>query len=248
MLTGNDLVDLRAPEVRGKSRDGRFIARVFTPGEAALIAASPLPDRALWMLWAGKEAAFKIARKLRPSTYFAHAAYEVVPAIGESAPGTTSTEWLRGHVHLRGVPELEGASFPVEWEVAEGFVHCVATDAERDGRRVWTMVESLEELERRLPAYDLSERELASARTAESRAVRRLARALAMEAGLGGVEIVRERDGATFGPPRIYRLGEARPLEGWDVTLSHDGGLVAAAVSGKALGRSPRPAGLGARH
>jgi hypothetical protein len=56
---GNDIVDLNAPGNAGKSRDSRFLDRVFTEGERQRIAGASSPDRLLWMLWAAKEAAYK---------------------------------------------------------------------------------------------------------------------------------------------------------------------------------------------
>ena len=227
MPIGNDLIDLRTRDAVGKARDGRFVGRVFAPDEAVCIASSTHPDHTLWMLWAAKEAAFKVARKLQPAVLFAHAAYEVVPA-----PGATPTERPSGYVHLRGVPGLDGVRLPVVWELADSFIHCVAIEMGGASRSRWTAVASHEELELGTRPYDPSEREAASARTAESLAVRRLARSLAREAGLGDVEIVREPAGTAFGPPRLYRAGEVQPLDDWDLSLSHDGGLVAVALSG----------------
>lgn len=232
MLIGNDLIDIRTREARGKASDGRFIARVFTQGEAACIESSSDPDHTLWILWAGKEAAYKIAKKLQPATIFAHAAYEVTPAAHEPARDRQPTERFRGHVHIRGMQGLEGISFPVEWEVTASFVHCVAIESAADAPHVWSKVASHEELERASYPYEPSEREMVSVRSAESIAVRRLARELARESGLGDVEIVRERSGATFGPPRLFPAGGTAPLAGWDLSLSHDGYFAAAALSG----------------
>lgn len=233
-MIGNDLVDLRAREAAGKSRNARFVARVFTVREAQLIAASAAPDAALWMLWAAKEAAYKVAKKLRSDAIFAHSRYEVVPdapelvlepRAGSSRPG--------GHVRLRGIAGLGDARFPIEWKSSASFVHCVALDAAGDFSSLRIAIVSHDELDQARYDHELTERELASlsaARPAESLAVRRLARALASEAGLGAVEIVRERIGSTFGPPRLYPRGGAEPLAGWDITLSHDGDLAAAAL------------------
>ncbi|HUO86978.1 MAG TPA: hypothetical protein VM617_06275, partial [Thermoanaerobaculia bacterium] len=77
-----------------------------------------------------------------------------------------------------------------------------------------------------------ADRTASCAATAESQAVRRLAKALAREAGLGPVEIVRERRGARLGPPRLYARAAAAPLAGWDLSLSHDGRFGAAALAG----------------
>lgn len=233
-MIGNDLVDLRARESAGKSRDARFVARVFTAREAELIAGSSHPDAALWALWAAKEAAYKVAKKLSPDVIFAHSRYEVIPDVGALAGGTgAGSVLLTGRVRLQGLDGLDGASFPIEWRLSPTFVHCVAMDAGGDFRSLRTAISARSELDRGTAAYDPTERERASllpARSAESFAVRRLARALAAEAGLGEVEIVRERNGSVFGPPRLYARGSVAPLAGWDITLSHDGELAAAAL------------------
>ncbi len=56
---GNDVVDLKEPDNRGKSGDERFLARVFTAQERELIAQAAAPDTLLWSFWAAKEAAYK---------------------------------------------------------------------------------------------------------------------------------------------------------------------------------------------
>jgi phosphopantetheinyl transferase (holo-ACP synthase) len=233
-LIGNDLVDLRAREAGGKSRDARFVARVFTAREAELIARSARPDAALWMLWAAKEAAYKVAKKLRPDAIFAHSCYDVIPDSPEAVVEPFgATAFHSGHALLRGITGLDGACFPLEWRSTSSFIHCVAMDIDGDFHALKIAVAARGELDRVGEAYEPTEREQASlpvARSAESLAVRRLARALAAEAGLGDVEIVRERLGSELGPPRLYPRGGAMPLAGWDVTLSHDGDLAAAVL------------------
>jgi 4'-phosphopantetheinyl transferase EntD len=233
-LIGNDLVDLRAREAAGKSGDARFVKRVFTAREAELIGGSASPDTALWMLWSAKEAAYKVARKLAPDVIFAHSRYEVIPDEGALEAGDAGTSVLRsGSVRLRELAGLDGASFPVEWRLSPTFVHCIAMTAGGDFHSLRTAITAREEIDRERMVYEPTERERASlaGRAAESFAVRRLARALAAEAGLGEVEIVRERHGAAFGPPRLFPRGGAAPLDGWDITLSHDGELVAVVLS-----------------
>ena len=95
-MIGNDLVDLRAREASGKSGDARFVARVFTARETELIARSSNPDAALWALWAAKEAAYKVAKKLRPDVIFAHSRYEVIPDGAERASGDDGRSELVG--------------------------------------------------------------------------------------------------------------------------------------------------------
>jgi 4'-phosphopantetheinyl transferase EntD len=235
-LIGNDLVDLRARESEGKSRDTRFVARVFTAREAELIAGSSSPDFALWMLWAAKEAAYKVAKKLRADAIFAHSRYEVsVDSPAESIEPDAEPARLSGHVLVHGIPGLELRRFPLAWTSSPSFIHCVAMDVEGDFHALKIAIAGHDDLDRLGADYHPTAREQASiprARSAESLAVRRLARALALEAGLGEVEIVRERVGAELGPPLLFARVGALPLAGWDITLSHDGTLAAAALDG----------------
>jgi phosphopantetheinyl transferase (holo-ACP synthase) len=67
-MIGNDVVDLSHPAVQPGARHVRFDARVFARREREALAASGAPDRLRWMLWAAKEAAYKVAKKLEAST------------------------------------------------------------------------------------------------------------------------------------------------------------------------------------
>ncbi|MBN2439510.1 MAG: 4-phosphopantetheinyl transferase family protein [Deltaproteobacteria bacterium] len=75
---GNDIVDLAAPGNPGKSMDGRFLGRVFTTEERALIAGSSRPDALLWALWAAKEAAYKAVSRGNPAACSIPRQYRVV--------------------------------------------------------------------------------------------------------------------------------------------------------------------------
>ncbi|MCJ7628495.1 MAG: 4'-phosphopantetheinyl transferase superfamily protein, partial [Longimicrobiales bacterium] len=76
---GNDIVDLADPRHAGKARDERFLQRVFSDEEQADIRSSQNPDRALWLRWAGKEAAFKsISKSLGVPPTFIHPLFQVV--------------------------------------------------------------------------------------------------------------------------------------------------------------------------
>lgn len=64
MLVGNDIVDLHDPWSQPRAIHDRFDSRAFTPGERARIRASRCAHRLRWSMWAAKESAFKVARKL----------------------------------------------------------------------------------------------------------------------------------------------------------------------------------------
>lgn len=96
---GNDVVDLSDTRHRGKSGDGRFLRRVFTHEERDAILSATVPDQALWIRWAGKEAAYKTVSKAQsphPPPTFHHALFQVTLFAQEEepapAPGSLSFE------------------------------------------------------------------------------------------------------------------------------------------------------------
>ncbi|MEX1182589.1 MAG: 4'-phosphopantetheinyl transferase superfamily protein [Gemmatimonadota bacterium] len=225
MLLGNDVVDLHGPGNRRKSGSTRFVRRVFTEAEAARIHAAPDPDVVLWLYWSAKEAAFKIARKLDAGVLFAHRRFEVVPDSDHDGRPSRAT----GRVLLHEGLGLGLEDVRIEWRSAPTYVHCLATQRIEHAAELRVRVASLEECGVLGTALSVRERECV--RTQSSERVRRLTKELAQEMGLGDVEIVRERSGDRLGPPRLHRSGAAAPLEGWDISLSHDGRFVAAALA-----------------
>lgn len=220
---GNDIVDLAEPGVAGKERDRRFMDRVFTPAERAHILDAAAPTIALWKAWAAKEAAFKIASKLREGVVFAHRAFEVDAA----APGCP------------GRVRFEGLDIRVRWETALDYIHCIG-HLSRDGaagrpkpgeghldwRRLFAGI-----LHEGQPLDGLlSSAEQASVYSTASVRARLLARRLVERWDLQGAEIVRLWRAWGWSPPVVAR--EGAPLPAFDVSLSHDGRFVAAAVVG----------------
>ena len=75
---GNDVVDLEHSSLHGKLESRRFLKRVFTKSEQAIIARAGESDIELWCLWACKESAFKAFSKILPTPpAFIHSAFEV---------------------------------------------------------------------------------------------------------------------------------------------------------------------------
>ena len=64
MLVGNDVVDLHDPQSQPEALHPRFDARVFSLGEREALGASSSPHSLRWSLWAAKESAYKLAKKL----------------------------------------------------------------------------------------------------------------------------------------------------------------------------------------
>ena len=226
LAIGNDIVDLAEPGVAGKEHDRRFMDRVFTPGERACILAAAAPGLALWKTWAAKETAYKIACKVRGKVIFAHRAFEVEP--GDI--GTLVGSWAR--------VRFDGLNVRVRWETARDYVHCVgqliqpcpggAAVSPREPRQLLSdIVHHAQRLSGSLTAA-----EQASVHSAPSARVRLVARRLFERWELQGVEVLRHWRERGWSPPVAALAG--KPLAGFDVSLSHDGRFVAAAVAGPA--------------
>lgn len=76
-MIGNDVVDLTDPETQTGATHPRFDERVFAESELELLSVSGARNRLRWMLWAAKEAAYKVARKIDPRTVFSPSRFVV---------------------------------------------------------------------------------------------------------------------------------------------------------------------------
>jgi len=222
---GNDIVDLAEPGVAGKEQDRRFMDRVFTPEERARILDAAAPTLALWKTWAAKEAAYKIASKIRGKVVFAHRAFEV-------EPGPTNT--LGSWAHVR----FDGLDIRVRWQTARDYVHCVgqliqqvpgdASASPREPRQVLSDIVH----HGQLLSGTLTMAEQASVHSTPSARARLVARRLFERWELRGAEVLRQWREWGWSPPVVALEGQ--PIAGFDVSLSHDGRFVAASVVGPA--------------
>jgi len=216
-LIGNDVVDLAERSGAGKGRDARFITRICAPLEQRALERSQHPDATLWCLWSAKEAAYKIALKRDVDTVFAKQRFltEGVPTFEDEFG------FYEGRV------DYEDMSIPVRWTVTGEYVHCVGYWPQ--GLIAWEDV-----LQVVAPLNDptlqgpLSARELPSARSLYSQRARQLAKRLLAQQGFSDVEVVRERAADYWKAPRLWQHG--RRLQDSDLSLSHHGRFVAAAV------------------
>ncbi len=90
---GNDVVDLEDPAIAQTHLRERFVARVCSESERALLARSAAPKVLLWSLFAAKEAAFKALSKSGPLV-FAHRRF-VVSADLRSVSYDKQVLWAR---------------------------------------------------------------------------------------------------------------------------------------------------------
>jgi phosphopantetheinyl transferase (holo-ACP synthase) len=122
-MVGNDVVDLADPEVCFGPAHPRFDARVFAPLEREALRASGEPNRLRWMLWAAKEAAYKLLKKRDPKLVFSPVRF--VAALDGS---------------LRGEVVHEGCTLRVSLRSDADALHAIATDDASDAGRVLSAV------------------------------------------------------------------------------------------------------------
>ena len=218
---GNDIVDLAEPGVAGKERDRRFMDRVFTPAERARILEAAAPTVALWKAWTAKEAAFKLASKLRPRLVFRHQAFEVLaaPGDGKGRPGASAADASQ--------VRFEDLSISVRWYAAREYIHCIAQLATDR----WGLLAGVANDDEALDGV-LSDAERESVYSMASARARLLARRLTRQWDLHRVEVLRLW--RTWGWSAPVLVEEGCRLAAFDVSLSHDGRYVAAALSGPA--------------
>jgi hypothetical protein len=229
---GNDIVDLADPRHRGKAGDERFLRRVFSKEEQEDILSSEDPDRALWIRWAGKEAAFKsISKSLGLPPTFVHPLFQVsvfrAPSAGGRPTGTPDPPMTRFGQVRHGQNLLQ-----LRIEVAGTMLHAVTwlpTPAGEVPPFSWGSIQ--------VPPRDEQWRETLKPRFSalewrcishQASALARLAARRSMALALG----VREEDlEVGCGPgnpgrriPQVLLRGREVPV---DLTLSHHGRLLA---------------------
>lgn len=214
---GNDVVDLGHPRTQGKAGHARFVERVFTEREAALISGHADPDRRLWTLWAAKEAAYKVVSRLADTPpVFAHRSF-VVDLSADSA----------------GSVVFEGISLPfVVVADTPSYLHVVAWNGAPAGSLpTWlhagcatpdpAEVPSREELPDFLSAH-FSTGEATQIQRVESALARLYAkRAIAEHLGVPAAQILIHTAGGAGGrtPPEVEVVGSSARVA---LSLSHD--------------------------
>jgi hypothetical protein len=111
-MVGNDVVDLVDPEVLKGPAHPRFDARVFARSERNVLRESGAPERLRWLLWAAKEAAYKLAKKLDAGVVFSPRRFVV-----------------RLDANLTGEVRHEDRSFPVRLAAGADSLHAIATES-----------------------------------------------------------------------------------------------------------------------
>lgn len=216
---GNDIVDLKTEDARGKARDARFMARVFSFAEQAAIQESTHPDALLWAFWAAREAAYKAVCKVAPGVSSAPRRYPAAMDFhyrkNRPETGTGQVSTPLGAVPVRIVFNAEWVH-GVAWV---GFPKNLRSDSFDANIRYGISYGIREIPPDRRP---ISIRESAAVRNA---AKERISEVLNMNPD--DIRIRREPGPQGPGPPRVYIKDEKTPM---DISLSHDGRFAAYAL------------------
>jgi phosphopantetheinyl transferase (holo-ACP synthase) len=214
ILIGNDIVDLTDPQNMGKSRDTRFVNRVFGPGEQELISRAENQDAVLWALWAGKETAYKLVKKHDPSATSIPRLYKVSLDCAEGSvcisPGSNA---------LTGCVDTPYGRIEIKVFITSDYVHCIGTTSTPDemDALVW-------HVDRMSPDSQVSpDYESAFVRKALKQRLSKY-----FYESPENIEIRRDKSYYGLGPPFVCINGEAAAI---DISLSHDGLLAAYAFA-----------------
>lgn len=217
IYVGNDIVDLTNPDISLKHESERFINRVLDKSEIDFLKGSNDPKETLWLLWSGKEAGYKVLKKIYPKISFSHSKFIVT--LGESLKDG----------FLRGSLVYNGNIISLRWTQTKDWVHCVAV-LKKEEKYFDVLEYDVKHLDQvSLSTKGFCFKELVSVHSCESVGVRNLAKELLKKNMLEDAKIIRFPLQKKFSPPELY-LSEI-PLKNWDLSLSHDGKYVSCAVS-----------------
>lgn len=200
-------MDLKNPDALGKSRDDRFVRRVFLPEEQKQIYQDSDSDCILWVLWAAKEAAYKIISKFHPSIHSGPLKYRV--HLEETKMLPPRTPGLRNGYFTCRVETPEGSVITSALTGAD-YVHAFGSQGNQS--EVGAMHLKVFRLDQ--PCFhDKPESEVV-------RKVLRLYLSRFWQIPVRRIGVHRDQKGRGAGPPVVYVRGERAPV---DLSLSHHG-------------------------
>jgi phosphopantetheine--protein transferase-like protein len=209
---GNDIVDLADPDGQLESYDDRFVSRVCSQDEIDFLDHAEEPESFFWQIWTAKETAFKIYQRLSPRESFQPKHFEV-------------------NVDSRVVIHSE-LRVGVEWMKTREVVFCSGyLKSDNSPRKFSSTVSRMNRFERR-PSRQLTEQELKSAQTAESCAVRILAKDIltqTLRLHWENLEIIRPQTDGDWLPPEIIYKGLL--LQQTSLSMTHHGRFYACTIS-----------------
>jgi len=223
LLVGNDVVDLMDAEARPEQLHPRFDERVFTAAERDRIATGGCPHQTRWALWAAKESAYKVAKKLDSRTRFSPACF-----VAELERDGT------------GVIRHRDKNYTVAIVQSKQYVHAIAVGFADHNSSIWLLkIRPERSTSLRCQTWRVEDRAAQSSFVySEARAVRGEPKDIAGPAvrklakkvigDIAGVDPQELEIAAEGRLPRVWRKGSELPV---DLSLSHHGRFVALAFS-----------------
>ena len=231
LLVGNDIVDLREAGVTAKSKNIRFVSRVFTEEEQTTISGSAHPDLTLWVLWAAKETAYKIISKIRPVSVFTYKRFQ-----------TSMEEFMKpgdGSFHATVQVRYDNERMAVEVSGDAEWIHAVGSESGSRNRAGFFICSDAKKLEpsscrqekNAFPEKSFTQEERASIRNVDSVWVRAyLKQDIAERLGIDPLrlQIIRPAKQNKIYPPFLLIDHKRASM---DISLSHHGRWAAWAYS-----------------
>jgi len=227
LLLGNDIVDLNETGMKGKSKDTRFMQRVFNAEEKSTIVLSNHPDLTLWMFWAAKETTFKLVSKISGPPVFSHKKFQI-----SALQQTTESSFKANAVY-------QEHSFPIAITFTNNYIHAVGGNLTTDKLLLNTGVHKIAKSEyeiwgnRTVWNDTFTQEELESIHHLESALVRFYCKksiAETLKTSASHLQIIRPTKGQLPQPPFVLRHN--KPCE-IDISLSHHGSWLGWCFSSK---------------
>lgn len=204
---GNDIVDRRAGDAAGKSRDARFVRRVLTEQEHRVCRQSADSDQYLWTVWTAKETAYKAMAKSWPDISASPRRYQAFfedGICGQNLPGVVQTP--KTPVYIRVM-------------IRADYIHCIGLTRQSPEHLVWGVERLFAE-----PDQDGNrdpDRQSAVVRRA---AAARVAACMELPAADIGIRRCQDQVSRQMSPPAVYIRGVRSEI---DISLSHHGRFTA---------------------
>ncbi len=201
-----------------KSQDLRFLKKILTDSEIAEVHAAPEPDATLWVLWACKEAAYKVITKIASDVAFLPRRWSVLwrerPSSQHDAGDQAFENRCVGQCASGVVITPPHTDVPFVLHLNDDFVHCLAADTLKTLQTSVWQARGLPLLADGVlvnPSFFVRQSLLEHV---QSR----------FPTGDGRIEIIRQKEKGSLLPPQVFINSAPADM---DISLSHDGRWVA---------------------
>lgn len=201
-----------------KSTDSQVLHKILADIEISRVRDSANPDAVLWSLWACKEAAYKVVKKMdggavfTPRRWTVSCSHPLFQKSGEDAAAIASGNDLATAAGMVTVPDA--ADIPFLLHLESSYVHCIAADSPASLTQALRQVHVLPLLPQEDEHDPSAFARLCLARHLEA----------ALKTPLENIDIRRRKTERELSPPAVYINHHRADI---DISLSHDGQYVA---------------------